>query len=134
MEYCASFTFTDTAQTWLLEAVVISQLRLEARVGIGQASVFRSHLSVQSQRPHSQARRVTGNEIALKMGVFRFFVKALSTQALLTNKSETNHLNTRCWHSCWVRHEVVRTVVCYGSSIDKPAVPSAVVYRHRRGW
>src|SRR5262245_28827439 len=33
-----------------------------------------------------------------------------------------------------VRHEVVRTVVCCGSTIDKPAVPSAVVYRHRRGW
>ena len=29
------------------------------------------------------------------------------------------------WHFHWVRHEVARTVVCYGYIVNKPAVPSA---------
>ena len=32
-----------------------------------------------------------------------------------------------CWRFCWARHEVARTIVCYGYIINKPAVPSAVV-------
>jgi len=44
---------------------------------------------------------MTGNETAGKMGVFRCFVKSLSTQLVLTNESKKNHLSRRCWHFCW---------------------------------
>jgi hypothetical protein len=36
--------------------------------------------TIQSQLSQSQAHRVTGNKIARKMGVFKPFVKPLSTQ------------------------------------------------------
>jgi hypothetical protein len=75
--------------------------RLEARVGIEQVRWLSPLNSVQSQLPHSQARRVTGNETALKMGVFRCFVKSPGTQSLLTNESATTHPKRRCWQFCW---------------------------------
>ena len=55
------------------------QFGLEAEVGIGQGHLLSPYYPVQSQLPHSQARRVTGNETACKMGVFGCFVKSPST-------------------------------------------------------
>src|SRR5262245_223196 len=79
---------------------------LEARVGLEQVRWLSPCQPVQSQLPHSQARRVTGNETARKMGVLRLFVKSLSTQPVLTNESETTHPNRRCWHFCWHKSPV----------------------------
>jgi hypothetical protein len=68
---------------------------------------------------------VTGNETACKMGFSRCSVKSPRTQLLPTNESDKTHLNRHCRHFCWMRHEVARTVVCYGHIVNKPAVPSA---------
>ena len=74
---------------------------LEAEVGIEQVRLLSRHYPARSQLSHSQARRVTGNETACKMDIFRGFVKSPSTQSLLINESEKTHLTRRCWHFCW---------------------------------
>src|SRR6266496_4569035 len=102
--------------------VVVAEL--EAEVGIEQVWLLPHYQPIQSLLPHSQARRVTGNETACKMGVSRCFVKSPSTQSLLTNESDKTHSNRCCWHFCWhnsspkVRAYSIRS--CWFSSI-RPA-------------
>jgi hypothetical protein len=62
----------------MLEYLISSEVvidELEAGIGIEQVTRFQRLRPVPSQLPHSQARRVTGNETACKMGVSWCFVK-----------------------------------------------------------
>jgi hypothetical protein len=72
---------------------------------------------------------VTGNETACKMGVSWLFVKPLSTQSLLTYKSETTHLNRRCWHFCW--HFLSRIRLFLSGMNDIPEYPLYVEADHQ---
>ena len=47
------------------------------------------------------------------------------TQASHTQYSPVTQSLPVYWHFHWMRHEVARTVVCYGYVVNKPAVPSA---------
>ena len=50
---------------------------------------------------------------------------ACTTKQVLTKYSPITHSLLGYWHFHWLRHEVARTVVCYGHIVNKPAVPSA---------